>query len=103
MDKSKGRSSVVILPATADNPLEQAVRGGQLRRRRAPKAFAFPALAAGALTVGALVIGALAIGALAIGSMAIGRMAIGRLRLKELEIDDLTVRRFRVLEDHRSD
>ena len=97
MDKSKGRNSVVILPATADNPLERAVRGGQLtRRRRAPSAVAWPALA-----VGALVVGALAIGALAIGSMAIGRMAIGRLRLKELEIDDLTVRRFRVLEDNR--
>jgi hypothetical protein len=102
MDKGKGRNSVVILPATADNPLERAVRGGQLtRRRRAPSAVAWPALAVGALTVGALVVGALAIGALAIGSMAIGRMAIGRLRLKELEIDDLTVRRFRVLEDNR--
>jgi hypothetical protein len=100
MDKSKGRSSVVILPATADNPLERAVRGGQLRRH-GPAAVALPALAVGALTVGALVIGALAIGALAVGSMAIGRMAIGRLRLRELEIDDLTVHRFHVLEDKR--
>jgi hypothetical protein len=103
MDKSKGRNSVVILPATADNPLERAVRGGQLKRhvRHGPSAMALPALGAGALTIGALAIGALAIGALAIGSMAIGRMAIGRLRLKHLEIDDLSVRRFRVLEDHR--
>ena len=103
MDKRKvSGNSVVILPATADNPLERAVRGGQLKRR-SPTAVALPALAGGALTIGALAIGALAIGALAIGSMAIGRLAIGRLRLRELEIDDLAVRRFRVLDDSRTD
>jgi hypothetical protein len=106
MDKSKGRNSVVILPETADNPLERAVRGGQLKRqlqRHGRSAVALPALGAGALTFGALAIGALAIGALAIGSMAIGRLAIGRLRLKHLDIDELAVRRFRIPQDSRAD
>jgi len=92
MDKSKGRNSVVILPATADNPLERAVRGGQLtRRRRAPSAVAWPALA-----VGAFALGAFAMGALAIGFIAINRLAINKARIRRLEIDELIVRRRQV-------
>jgi hypothetical protein len=36
---------------------------------------------------------------LAIGALAIGRLEIRKARLREVEIDDLTVRRFRVVEE----
>lgn len=58
-----------------------------------------PPVSSPAIAAGALALGALAIGALAIGALAIGRLEIKWARLHKLEIDDLTVRRFRVVED----
>jgi hypothetical protein len=62
-----------------------------------------PAVASGAAALGTLAIGSLAISALAVSALAIGVLAVGRLeirktRLREVEIDNLTVRRFRVVD-----
>jgi hypothetical protein len=62
-----------------------------------------PPLSTPALAAGAMAIGALAIGALAIGALAIGRLEIRRARFRKLEIDDLTVRKFRVVEETAED
>jgi hypothetical protein len=62
-------------------------------------AVASGATALGTLAVGSLAVGALAVGALAIGALAIGRLEIRKTRLRQVEIDDLTVRRFRVVEE----
>ena len=41
----------------------------------------------------------LAVGALAIGALAVGKLEIRKTRLRKVEIDDLTVRRFRIIEE----
>jgi hypothetical protein len=48
-------------------------------------------------------VSALAVGALAIGALAVGRLQIRKARLGKVEIDDLTVRRFRVVEETDGD
>jgi hypothetical protein len=55
------------------------------------------------LAIGAAAVGAVAVGAFAIGRMAIGRLAIGRARFGALEVDELTVRKFRILEQQNAD
>ena len=94
-------------------PRSREVRG--VRHRRTKKfswvklpPVGVPALASGAgalgtLAVGSLAVAGLAIGALAIGALAIGRLEIRRTRLRKVEIDDLTVRRFRVIEETDGD
>ncbi len=79
--------------------LSRDVRGLKTHNPASLEPLVLPPVSTPALAVGALATGALAVGALAIGALAIGRLEIRRARFHKLEVDDLTVRKFRIVED----
>ncbi len=91
----------VVLSVLARRPAPHRRGSHAVRHEMAPdlSPLQLPPVSLPAVAAGAAAIGALAVGALAIGALAIGRLEIRKARLREVEIDDLTVRRFRVVEE----